>query len=218
MSRHVKLNSNTVSHSLMAQTLICIHTLFGSTKTGGAMWLGHMASGLPLKSFKWPPLKKKALCSKFCNVKMKLPLKGIFWPSFRPKEPVLASQLPFKGIKARGFFVDTAAVTVTWPARVSHEACQAPPPCFTEGHEGKFGCVPSGLGRPTKDRRQAMASLAMGWVRQHRPLFWPVCATKKPPPCLMPLNGNCEASTGSFGLKLGQNIPLSGNFILAVSE
>ena len=89
------------------------------------MWL----VAFPLKSFKWPPLKKKALCSKFCNVKMKLPLKGIFWPSFRPKEPVLASQLPFKGIEVRGFFVDTAAMTVTWPARVSHKVCQAPPPC-----------------------------------------------------------------------------------------
>ena len=42
-------------------------------------------------------------------------------------------------------------------------------------------------------------------------------STKKPL-AVMPLNGNCEASTGSFDLKLGQNIPLSGTFILTLQN
>ena len=34
----------------------------------------------------------------------------------------------------------------------------------------------------------------------------------------MPLNGNCEASTGSFGLKLGRDIHLSGTFTLTLQN
>ena len=148
-------------------------TLSETTKAGGATWL----VAFPLKSFKWPLLKKKPLCSKFCNVKMKMPLKGTFPSTYRPNDPVLTSQLPFKGIES--FFVDTVAMTVTWPARVSHKACQAPPPCHRRPRRQIWLCAKRSVSAHPA-HRQAMASLATGWVRQQRPLFWLVCTQKVP--------------------------------------
>ena len=49
-------------------------------------------------------------CSHSSNVKVKLPLKGTFSPSYRSFDPVLTSQLPFKGIEARSLFVYMSAM------------------------------------------------------------------------------------------------------------
>ena len=74
-----------------------------------------------------------------------LPFKGTFPPTYRSFDPVLTSQLPFKGIEARSLFVYMSAMT---PA--SHH-------------------VVAGLGWVNPARCQGSHCLSTGWVSQHRP-------------------------------------------------
>ena len=68
--------------------------------------LGQMASFLTLRG---EGSYSDTICSHSFNVKVKLPLKGIFLPTYRSYDPVLTSQLPFKGIEARSLFVYKSA-------------------------------------------------------------------------------------------------------------
>ena len=108
------------------------------------------------------PLSNEAFCSKFCNVKMKLPLKWIPLPNFRPQDQGLALQWPFKGIKVRGFFVDTSAMTPT-------QTCPSEPRKATKANQltnrlHPLVCVisPSPLpGKPLPDN-------GLGWLNPDR--------------------------------------------------
>ena len=103
-------------------------------------------------------------CSYSDMAKVKLPFKGTFPPTYRSFDPVLTSQLPFKGIKARSLFVYMSAMT---PA--SHH-------------------VVAGLGWANPARCQGSHCLLTGWVSQQRPGGG---ATKMPK---RPLGSVCEVS------------------------
>ena len=120
-------HSNTAGRSLMAQTKIFRATLSETIKTSHwanknagkrytpsshvlAMWLLWPS----FENYHSPWLCNEALCSHFYNVKVKLPLKGTFPPTYRSYDPVLTSQLPFKGIKVRSLFVYMSAMTPSW--------------------------------------------------------------------------------------------------------
>ena len=99
--------------------------------------------------------------------------------------------------------------------------------CWRNSHNSGLCCLIQPIAREAIARRWA-------GLNQHRPgggatemperplmAVWEgvmaALSTKKPLTS-MPLNSHCKASTWSCGLKLGQNIPLSGNFILTLQN
>ena len=99
----------------------------------------------PLTKVWWHPARHTRWMFHSDMAKVKVPLRWMSLPSYRSFDPVLTSQLPFKGIKARSLFVYMSAMT---PA--SHH-------------------VVAGLGWVNTARCQGSYCLSTGWVSQQRP-------------------------------------------------
>ena len=165
-------------------------------KDRGATWL----VAFPLKSFKWPPLKKKALHSKFCNVKMKMPLKGTFPPTYRSNDPVLTSQLPFKGIKVRGLFCWHSGHDSHLTGPSEPQSLPSSTPLSRKARKVNLAvCQVVCVGSPSPSSGNGFPENGLGEATKTAVLA-SVCTKKPPPPHLMPLNGNCDVSTGSNDL------------------
>ena len=212
-------------HSLMAQTKIFWATLSGSTKTGGVplpcILIGCVTSSYVLVvAFPWKVStgqhsQTRPFVPSFTMLKWRYHLNKSFYQFSEHRIKYRHCNGHLKASKQGAFLLTQWPWhPPDWPEWATKPAKLHP--LVMEGHKGKFGCVPSGLCRLTKARHQVMVSLAMAWVRQHRPLLWPVCQQKSPP--VMPLNGHCNACTWSYVLKIGRKIHLSSTFILAKSE
>ena len=73
-------------------------------------------------------------CSYSDMAKVKVPLRWMSLPSFRPFDPVLTLQLPFEGIEVRSLFVYMSAMTPCQPPPDWPSLGSANPACCQGSH------------------------------------------------------------------------------------